>query len=59
MSAEALDAALARRSLGQFLRFALVGTAGFVVDATAFTAASGPMADASCPTLPLLPSPGP
>lgn len=34
-----MDAALARRSLGQFLRFALVGTAGFVVDAAALTAA--------------------
>jgi putative flippase GtrA len=39
VSAEALDAALARRSLGQFLRFGLVGTAGFVVDAAALTAA--------------------
>ena len=39
MSAEALDAAAARRSLGQFLRFGLVGTAGFVVDAAALTAA--------------------
>jgi putative flippase GtrA len=39
VSAEALDAAAARRSLGQFLRFGLVGTAGFVVDAAALTAA--------------------
>jgi putative flippase GtrA len=39
VSAEALDSALARRSLGQFLRFGLVGTAGFVVDAAALTAA--------------------
>jgi putative flippase GtrA len=39
VSAEALDAALARRSLGQFLRFGLVGTAGFVVDAAPLTAA--------------------
>lgn len=39
MSTEVLDAALARRSLGQFLRFGLVGTAGFVVDAAVLTAA--------------------
>ena len=39
MSTEPLDAAAARRSLGQFLRFGLVGTAGFVVDAAALTAA--------------------
>ena len=39
MSAEALDAAAARRGLGQFLRFGLVGMAGFVVDAAALTAA--------------------
>lgn len=39
MSAEALDAAAARRSLVQFLRFGLVGTAGFVVDVAALTAA--------------------
>jgi hypothetical protein len=39
VSAEALGAALARRSLGQFLRFGLVGTAGFMVDAAALTAA--------------------
>ncbi|MGH8564899.1 MAG: GtrA family protein [Gammaproteobacteria bacterium] len=37
MSAEALDTA--RRGSGRFLRFGLVGTAGFVVDAAALTAA--------------------
>lgn len=39
MSAEALEAATARRGSGQFLRFGLLGTAGFVVDAAALTAA--------------------
>lgn len=63
VSAEALDAALARRSLGQFLRFGLVGTAGFVVDAAALTAATalglGPYGGRVVSyTLPLLPSPG-
>ncbi|MGH8576331.1 MAG: GtrA family protein, partial [Gammaproteobacteria bacterium] len=37
MSAEALDTA--RSNSGRFLRFGLVGTAGFVVDAAALTAA--------------------